>query len=91
MESYPKVPRVDLQCLSHIAGDTHKLRQDKWTLLALFLCEHKLHARRVHTVPEWSDNSKIGHTEESIKLVLLYGLVALGTPVSLIFKLRRKR
>lgn len=81
--THPEVPRIDLQSLSHIARDTHKLRQHEWALLALFLCEHEFHTGSVHAVSKRSDHSKIGDTEEGIEFVLLDGLVTSRGSISM--------
>lgn len=81
-KAHPEVPRIDLKCFSHITRDTHKLRQNQWTLLALLLCEYEFHTRGVHTVSQRSDHAEIGYTEESVEFVLLDSLVAENVCIS---------
>ena len=77
--TYTEIPWVDLQCFGHIARDAHELGQNKWTLLRTFLGYDELHRCRVHAVAERSDDTKIGHGEKSVELVLLDCLVAVET------------
>lgn len=77
IQTYTKIPRIDLQSLLHILRDTHKLTQDARTLLRLFLRDDKLHRRGIHPISQRSDDTKICYGKESVKFVLLEGLMAL--------------
>jgi hypothetical protein len=58
-------------------ADTHELAQDERRVVRPALRDHKLHAGSIHPIPEGRDHSKVSHTQQGIKFILLQGLVAI--------------
>ena len=88
--TYPEVPRVHLHGVRHVARDAHEFRQHERALLRPLLCEDELHRRRVHAVAQRRDHTEVSDGKQSVELVLLYRLVAVGNLVNTVMHNKRR-